>query len=440
MQLDAFVGPNTGGNGVKGSHWAITYFPPEDGDFSEWLRNFEDRVKNDWSNRGIKYVRWQQERCPDTGKLHLQMYVNSSQMRRRALLAIIGNCWCKPLQKGPNFELNTAVKHWMDYCWQAKPGRIDDTQFEWPGENARPFNENGKHNKKRSRDAEPGKRNDLVDYIEAIKSGKCSNELILDSQHTKVIAKYPKWAERVEKVVKKIETNFNNPKTVLILCGPSGTQKSRRCWDFIRECKAKYGWRYYKKEQGDQWWTFYENEEIIFIDEFSPLNTGITLETMNNVMDRYPHTYPAKGSHVELNHKVVIIASNYHPRDWYPKANFKWADGPRKHPLLRRIHDYGKLFLTSELHNWRAGEPLGPEVIAGTVLMGSYQGYVADISRCVENMTLQHTVLAPASPEQLSWGLGSQIDPIDLGQDDEEAAQSLLDELVEAFRKQREGE
>ena len=162
---------------------------------------------------------------------------------------------------------------------------------------------------------------------------------------------------------------------------------------------------------------------------------------MNQLLDRYPAKFPAKGGHSQMKHKLVIIASNFHPRDWYPSGQFEWEEGPRKHPLLRRIQDYGKIFLTDEIHKWRAGGINGIPIVAGTVLIGTFQGYVDDIDRCVENMTFQHRIVAPQSPPNYRLSQLS-IGDMELPEEDWErqGAEDLLEELQEAFRRQREGE
>jgi len=442
MQFDPAIyhNKNETRGSPKGTHWAVTYFqPPNTGSWEDWLRNFKSEVENSWRGRGIKYVRWQEEICPTTQRRHLQMYINSDQMRRVAMGLAIGKANITPIVERNNISVMTQVRHYMDYCWNTEKEHIPESQYEWPGPEQRPIIGN-KVNKKRDRDAKPGKRNELWEYIEEVKKGRRKHDLLLDPQHTKTIAKHPKWVEAIHETVQG-QLIEKTPKGLIIICGPSGTQKSLRCWAFIEACIRKYNWRYYLKDQSDHWWTGYADEEIIFIDEFSPITTGIKEQMMNQLLDRYPAKFPAKGSHSQMKHKLVIIASNFHPKDWYPSGNFEWDEGPRKHPLLRRIQDYGNIFLTEEIHKWRAGGVSGIPIVAGTVLMGTFQGYVDDIDRCVENQTFQHQVMAPPSPPQYRLS-NLSLGDMDIPEEDWErqAAEELLDELKEAFRKQRESQ
>lgn len=147
-----------------------------------------------------------------------------------------------------------------------------------------------------------GKRNDIVDYVAAIKEGKSDVELI-----NSFPSEYIKFS-RTDKVRMMLDKEATRPfrkLEVIVRYGKTGTGKSR----------APYEEGAFRFTDWDNlWWDGYEGEPIICLEEFY----GQVKPTwLLNVLDGYQLKLKIKNGFTWAKWTKVYITSNDHPDNWY---------------------------------------------------------------------------------------------------------------------------
>lgn len=236
------------------------------------------------------------EVCPDTGRKHLQGYIYFHHPRPfSAVLSDLGTHLHLENAKG-------TPQQNISYCQKGND-----------------YIENG-------RQPVQGKRNDLIDYKDAILSGASESDLIND--HTECLAKYDRFYKRVRNVVLEQEAKKMTAPEVIVLVGEPGIGKTRYIYD--NEPLSDI----YKVEVGDGssgsiWWDGYDGEPVILIDDF---HSNFKLDYMLRLLDRYPMKLNIKGGFTWKCARKIYITSNINPSNWYPNC----ADIHRR-ALMRRI-------------------------------------------------------------------------------------------------------
>lgn len=86
--------------------------------------------------------------------------------------------------------------------------------------------------------------------------------------------------------------------------GPPGSGKSHKAREI---CEQVYQCKPYDKHQ-NKWWDSYDNQHAVLIEDLDTNTLGHHLKIW---ADKYPCTGETKGGHVNLNHRVLIVTSNY---------------------------------------------------------------------------------------------------------------------------------
>lgn len=101
------------------------------------------------------------------------------------------------------------------------------------------------------------------------------------------------------------------PVEVLVYWGPSGSGKSRRARDVLPDAYWLARGNY-----NQVWWDGYTNESDVVIDEFYG---WLSRDFCQRLCDRYPLQLPLRGASANCLVRRVIITSNAHPEDWWPR-------------------------------------------------------------------------------------------------------------------------
>lgn len=150
---------------------------------------------------------------------------------------------------------------------------------------------------------EPGKRNDIAEFRDAIRSGKRLREL--DDDYCEILARHNRYRATVLSYANK-PSGFT-PVTVELYWGAPGTGKTRKAFDENPDI-------YIVPISDTLWFDGYDGESTVLIDDFSG---WLKLDHLLRLLDGYPKQVPVKGGFVWLVATKIILTSNSHICNWY---------------------------------------------------------------------------------------------------------------------------
>jgi len=179
----------------------------------------------------------------------------------------------------------------------------------------------------------PGKRNDLLEFKDAVKNGKRKRDLV--DNHYGTLARYPKFYNTL--------TLMNRPRTieapqVILLIGEPGLGKTRYVYERHLADDELY---VAPLSNGTPWYDEYDGHEAVLLDDFSGSSSHMQLVTLLRLIDRYPVMVPTKGAHCWFQPRTIYITTNILPKDWY-----KWEDRGVQYLALARRFSKVILFYT----------------------------------------------------------------------------------------------
>lgn len=263
-------------------HWCFTWH--------------ETNTMPTWNPDRMRYMIYQAEMAPDTGKLHFQGYVEFHRSMKMGMVKkAIGS---KTVHLEPRQGSRGAAR---DYCMK------EDTRVE----NGGPF-EFGEWI-----EGQQGKRSDLEEVSIKVKEGKSFREIA--EVHTSSAIRYHKGIKVVSRVlnVKKRPNEVIN----IVMYGDTECGKSTYFW-------KKYPDLYNGYISGN-WWENYDGQGTAFYDEFDGQN-HMDVSFFKKITDRFPVTVPFKGDSVDYVAGVNLFASNVNPIEWYPRVHWE--------PIKRRMN------------------------------------------------------------------------------------------------------
>lgn len=290
---------------MSGKHWLGTYFLDEID---------EDRFLGLFKREGVTAAVGQHERCPDTGKLHLQFYIELSSRRRMGYLK-------KSFPSGIHWEKRKGtVNDAVDYC-SKEESRV-----------AGPWTFGSFTNQ--------GKRSDL----EALKSDLdrgCSLKTISELHFQPFL----RYRNSISAYILMHQTPRDWPMENYVFWGESGTGKTRMVYDKAKENNETV-YPLSQNANGTVWFDGYAGEDIVLIDDFYG---WIKISYMLKLMDRYPMMVQVKGSTLPFISKKIIITSNKHPDEWY-----NWENKEELYKAFMRRINTILFFDNKGSHNWLA--------------------------------------------------------------------------------------
>lgn len=242
----------------------------------------------------MRYFTCQQERCPTTGRLHLQGFGYWKTPKSLRQVTSVWPCDARPVKP--------PIGRALAYCQK------EDTRVLGPVEFGEP--------------PQQGRRSDLASFAEAARQGKRKRNLL--EEFPGVIAKYPRFYEDIVALTRPPR----EPPNVVLLVGRPGTGKSTFARDMVHPLDY-----WVKPKGGGTWFDGYDGQPVALLDDFT--GKGITCHFLLELLDRWAVRVPVKGSYTWFNPKHVIITSNCHPSLWY-----RWDEEVEGHrqALYRRIH------------------------------------------------------------------------------------------------------
>lgn len=249
---------------------------------------------------GLRYLVYQLEKCPETGRLHWQAYCEFENTQRYAAVKKLFNDETAHISipKG-NAEQNKT------YCTK------ENTRVEGPWEYGKPKTQ--------------GERSDLQKLASDVTDVK---KTITDTmlEYPEMTIKYPRGITTLRMAaLLKAGREFRDVE-VVVLIGEPGVGKTKAIYDRYKAEEV------YKLTASTQtvWFDHYDGEKILLIDDFKG---WIPYTYLLNLLDKYPVSLPVKGGHTYALWTKVYITSNYTIEQWYNFTLFK------KEALERRIKD-----------------------------------------------------------------------------------------------------
>lgn len=170
-----------------------------------------------------------------------------------------------------------------------------------------------------------GQRNDLNLVRQRLVGGATMRDLFDDED---TFAATVRYANGIQRYYDARPQQKRNVPTVTVLWGNTGTGKT-----YTAMSDTRYGEPYkLNKPASDRlWWTGYNGEKTIVIDEYYG---WIRWETLLNLLDPYPFSGEIKGGNVPILAENIYITSNMHPSNWYhklfTKGKAEWATLERR--------------------------------------------------------------------------------------------------------------
>ena len=279
--------------------------------------------------RGLaKYAVGQLERGSESGRLHLQYFV---QMERSRRLAHMRSVICDRSHWEPMYG---SVAQARAYATK------DDTRVEGPWEFGLM--------------SSVGKRRGLEEAVDCVKAGMSLSKVAEEFSLAWVAHGRGLTSLRQQLKLDADRRSFGpEGPEVWVLWGPSGTGKSR----FVA---ARWPDAFWKAPES-KWWDGYSGQETVVLDDFK--DYAMPLVELQRLLDWYPLWVEVKGGSVPMMAKRYVLTSNTSPDDWYLRAD------PHR-TVRRRISDFAERFgrLIECQAGWEASLPPGPGAGVGVIL------------------------------------------------------------------------
>lgn len=273
-------------------NWCITIFNVQPYEHIKAILELHDHVK---------YCIWQEEKCPDTGRRHLQMYLESSKkVRLSAIKKLLEDT---TIHGERRMGSRTQAR---DYC-RKEESRVDGPweYGEWEQKN-------------------PGRRTDLEQLQLAVQGG-ATEEQIADE----FFGQYLRYHKGIEKCITFRVPDRDFKTQLRINWGAAGTGKSYDCFhndQFGREEVYTLP----RPNGKNVWFDGYEpmKHRALLLDDFYG---WIPLHMLLVLADENPIQVPIKGGMRKFRAECLFITSNCRYDSWY--------DWDRFDPELRRAFE-----------------------------------------------------------------------------------------------------
>lgn len=257
----------------------------------------------------VNYVSYQIERCPKTGKLHVQGFIQlSTAVRMQTVKNKIGN--------EPHLEIAKDPVKAAEYTQKA------ETRVLGPWE----------HGKK---PLGKGKKSTPVmeEIYKAVKTGTRSTEMF---------EKNPGWIahDRAIKTARHAINECHSDRQrlkslrVIVSYGETDLGKTYSAINYVAQNGDYYKLTAPTQKGGKLWFDGYEGQKTLIMDDWDGQCCSIAV--LKNLLDVYKLQVEIKGGYTWAEWETVVITSNQHPRNWF--LNFDGSDNSMiVRPLARRI-------------------------------------------------------------------------------------------------------
>lgn len=234
---------------------------------------------------GVQYGVYQKERCPTTGRLHLQFFV---QYKKRLRLTGV-----KKHFPGDHLEIARDPKQAVAYC------KKEETRVSSPVE---------------------------VGSFDQPQEDVCMVTLVKRQRVSSILEDQPRLWRSLRQLT-DLRQLFSLPRREvtqgLLFVGKTGSGKTRTA-SLISDFVGDTYW-----QDCSQWWNGYDGQELVIIDEF---RGQFDASTMLRLLDRTPYKVPVKGGYVNFASKAIVMTSNIDLGSMYKSIDLLTLEA-----FLRRI-------------------------------------------------------------------------------------------------------
>lgn len=256
-----------------------------------------------------------------------------------------------------------------------------------------------------------GTRTDILAVTDRIGQGATASDI-----SSEFPVSFVKYHRGIEKLVHYSEKTRTQPPEIILLYGPTGTGKTKWCYDNHPTL--------YRKPCDTRWFDRYQGNNCLLLDDFGGAMSKMSLMYLLQLLDRYPLIVEAKGTHVNLMATTILITTNHHPRKWYDYEKREES----YEALERRIHkilyfpEFGEAPTNCDMHCFFVNFYDGMDVT----------GYIQEAAPAIEVMDL--TSDSTASTEANSSDEeDSELECIGGSNSSEEGRENRKRRLDEAF-------
>lgn len=266
------------GQGKKSRNWCFTqYRNPQ-----LWYNEMKENDMHEHNN----YLVFQLEKCPTTGRMHVQGYaeftVPKTQRGMQDAL-LLHNCHVQAA-RGSSAQNKT-------YCTKE--------ESRWPG--TVPC--------ERGAPKEQGKRTDLDAVAALIRSGADIYRVV--DEHPVQFLRYGRNVQQLVNLTNR--PRMRNKPSVFYLWGPPGCGKSRLAHHLAEQLGGGQV-PHVAADQKECWFDGYSGQKVVIFDDFAG---NFNARNMYQLLDRYLLQLPVKGGFVPIAADTFIFTSNIDPQHLY---------------------------------------------------------------------------------------------------------------------------
>lgn len=276
----------------EGRFWVMTVHQNAEGSYVNFPASVDAVIVTQRSNIAIKYLSYQEERCPKTGRCHLQLFMITKDKVKHSTLR-------------KNFP-----KHYIAMRYKKATNKQAD-EYTKKKETA-----TGKHVYQGGEfeDDQSGKRTDLQEVLKACEDGATLDAIV--RTHGSTFVKYPRGILLAKKILQKPDPN--RKVEVVLFTGPTGTGKT----SFVKRLIEMGNNSVYVPEANNSnmlSFEEYDGEQVISIEELSKCagpSCQIPSAALLKLCDNGAVKLMGRGQSCHAKHSFVYITSNFEPDQW----------------------------------------------------------------------------------------------------------------------------
>jgi len=264
----------------------------------------------------VERFAFQLEKCPDTGRLHLQGFIMSCsglgwEAKDKRKKAGWNNIFARIRER----YADCLKAPWKRPCVNPRAAWAYCTKDETRVPETEPYTQGDM--------PEPGKRNDLHQFHDEVKKDYKEGKVELQALQDKYVTVEARHTQYFDRVVARNTQPRTKKTKVVFISGPAGTGKSHRAREWaMRDYKEEpFVVTLPDKKHSQIWWDgINENgrSKAIMIDEFAP--DVMSPQMWNQLCDKGRMKVPVKGRMEEFNPEVLYICSNYAIDSCFPDS------------------------------------------------------------------------------------------------------------------------